>query len=1590
DLVENSIQVYLEATGNGGLTIVDATVDDVTGQFKLGATANFETAYLTDFVAAHPDGTYLYAGRTDLGKYGEYLRDTTDGSLSTPCTDTNGSGGIFNKMLVSPDGMYLYVLGEDELKAYRTHTEVPMTPSPTEAPTPNPVPPTSSPTVGPTPSPTPFPTPTPNLDSAILSDTQAAFSLAFSSTCYCVEENGRTSSGDVAVCGFNTELQPFDQGCDVSRLLDESTLYTFGNQSTCEWSEDSLMAVVTYDEPLEESRLTGVNVTLAGGYILGGIPSKMDTLEFAEGTVVLQGRTAAPELLEAKFSDAGDSIFVIFSPEGSAANSLLDASDAALGSGPGSCGSLLNASSIPPLGEGATCEWIGERELSVVLGNNAYVVPDEETTETCASPISCITLLEGGIKTEAFAILSSVGSTQVLPPDNPPGVSAVLIAPQTVGLCGILELDGRASSGALSRPLSTWWNVSATSSMRTNVESSLAFFEGSLVAELNASALEAGIEHTFALTAENFLGDTDVATVKVARIAEDIPSVVVLGAASRVVTRSRSISLRMAATPPACAESQLLTYSWSEAGGSGHDELGTEAFQGLAQVDATTLTLPAFTLGYPGSSYLFAASATSQTSGTSSSATVEVTVEQGVVRASIQGGQFRQHTAGGDLVLDGSDSLDEDDIAELSLRYEWWCSQNCTSVQDDWTTYDDGSVVVIPSPSLESGTIYEFALTVSTGSADSSDVYGLLRSDTTSVRVQVVAYEAPEVFVLTKENSLKHDPTRKVVVYGSAGEQASSYDFLWTQTAGDLDVEEHDWSTLFATAQSGLNLVVRPNVLTGGSTYTFRLSATDVTSQATGFAELSVVMNAAPTGGYVGASPRAGRAAVDVFYLESLGWTDDVEDLPLTFSFSFINGQDQSAQQRGLSMFASESPEWKGSLPIGQSTSNYTMLIVGHVSDAYGATSTSISDATGMAVTVRVTKWTPSSGDSTLFEAYTATQEETRDTPGRATTTVRAYSSLLVQQVEEISQQPDAEFDLYLELLESMVEDVTSDFEALEFSATTAGAVLDTLALVSGGDIPHRTDSQVAALSSSAGVLDRAIGEGSWDSRAFSPVLELLDHVLGAFNASGGVIGREDLGETATEVLPGMMTSMMSLMESDLEDGEDAMVIANEYVHVLCLVTSTTDAMSFDAGSSHVLIPAGVTDHTSQRRERRRLSTSFSKQANSMLNGSFARRRLDSSDTAATSTVAIANFQFNARGPPSNEVDAGITSITITTSSDTEDDFALRAPVRMTMTGSMSATLPKLPSCVYYNDDAGAWDTGGLATGASVMSVDEVTGETARGDANVTVTCVSFHLSDFTIATDEVGAAFRPIEPTAGLAVVLRARDISKMGMILLLMALLLLVVARIASRMADAKNKLDRQLAGKTDAYYISTGESLRYPTLLSVLVEAVPPDARYNHRQRRKARRRARKRGVQMLRRHLARRLRGWGRRVKIFLRLVLMWHPWFGIVSPTSSSLVLTREQLSVLIFAQIMVHMMVEALLVGNSSDYRIRVAHVVASLVISMPASIIIPQLFAAASAPPPSKTTNSVRKSIVPSTNESSIRAQGTARAKTHTALRYV
>ncbi len=95
-----------------------------------------------------------------------------------------------------------------------------------------------------------------------------------------------------------------------------------------------------------------------------------------------------------------------------------------------------------------------------------------------------------------------------------------------MGFCGEIILDSRASTGAASRTLSTEWRVSSTNTggnatvavaAVAAVESALAPFQGSLLATLNATALQIGVEFTFTIAARNFLGGVDETAVVVTR-----------------------------------------------------------------------------------------------------------------------------------------------------------------------------------------------------------------------------------------------------------------------------------------------------------------------------------------------------------------------------------------------------------------------------------------------------------------------------------------------------------------------------------------------------------------------------------------------------------------------------------------------------------------------------------------------------------------------------------------------------------------------------------------------------------------------------------------------------------------------------------------------------------------------------------------------------------------------------------------------------------------------------------------------------------------------------------------------------------------
>jgi REJ domain len=83
-------------------------------------------------------------------------------------------------------------------------------------------------------------------------------------------------------------------------------------------------------------------------------------------------------------------------------------------------------------------------------------------------------------------------------------------------------------------------------------------------------------------------------------------------------------------------------------------------------------------------------------------------------------------------------------------------------------------------------------------------------------------------------------------------------------------------------------LSIGPGVFYGGTTYSFRLATHPIgVPRLTTYYEILLTANSPPTGGYVVSVPTAGAALQTKFLITSPGWTTDVANFPLSYSFSF-------------------------------------------------------------------------------------------------------------------------------------------------------------------------------------------------------------------------------------------------------------------------------------------------------------------------------------------------------------------------------------------------------------------------------------------------------------------------------------------------------------------------------------------------------------------------------------------------------------------------------------------------------------------------------------------------------------------------------
>ncbi|XP_022108597.1 uncharacterized protein LOC110988924 [Acanthaster planci] len=516
----------------------------------------------------------------------------------------------------------------------------------------------------------------------------------------------------------------------------------------------------------------------------------------------------APEFTEAYFASTGAAVLIRFS-------SGVNFDDF------NGCEDVFEDTS--KLGSYASCRWVGSRTMFIILGfgDNLLAVGDELVIKT------------DSIK--AFRETYSryvVGSRSVAGPANPVVPTVVLYGKQRITSCGRIKMSGRQTQGGAGRDMVYSWAVSSqgeTSALE-------AVLSGETGADLVAagSLMDAETIYTFSLTTQNFLGESDTATMNVSRSALAVPEVTITvkGVDPENVFISDSFDLTAEVTFYSdCVPPGDTVFFWAV----DNEDIPLN----LKTINRRTLHVDPNTL--PGDTTVTFTVAIYKSSDPSNNMTQSFSVQtrySDLIPIIFGGSELTVGRDSGMLTLDGSGSFDPDQVA-VNMEYEWLCSQ-VTDSTACWS-YKEGeagtqfpsaeaaalSVLSIPASAMQADKTYEFTLVVSK----------LTRSASISVRVTALNGNPPKVDISTmfdervlSEDSLSlkaniyHDQPLTSYVWEMVGTD-EGYAFLDLSDSNNLDSP----ASLFPFSNSNGSisfLTIKAGKLTAGSTYQVQLTAT--------------------------------------------------------------------------------------------------------------------------------------------------------------------------------------------------------------------------------------------------------------------------------------------------------------------------------------------------------------------------------------------------------------------------------------------------------------------------------------------------------------------------------------------------------------------------------------------------------------------------------------------------------------------------------------------------------------------------------------------------------------------------------------------
>ena len=604
-------------------------------------------------------------------------------------------------------------------------------------------------------------------------------------------------------------------------------------------------------------------------------------------------RLPAPVLSSAVFTDDGSAVALRFdSPTnrgGISANDIF------------SCDRVF-AFSCADL---SRCQWTDEKTVAasvpnflqcLVPGDSIRLTDSARVTAACPS-FSCTNQKDWPVASTAIAVAAVKPSTIPVP-------TVVLNVPAVVSSLSTLDFD---LTGSIPNCTRSWMNF--TMSIHTFPIVSTTSLLSLLLGNYNASplqlapplvipagVLQANVTYKFTVGLCNFLGACakDVKEFRV--IPTIVPILTIIGQNPIFITRSQTLSLASLVRFPATEfpfDASQIEFQWRvfrqsavDSGDWSEDMTVSSVSRdpsrfllGPSDLLADTKYQMVLTMVYA--------------KGQSVSSSVRVVVERGKVVAMVKGSDQRNIRVKEILILDGSESYDEDSTQAGGLLFTWTCAQlspvineNCSSLIDMAVFSRDQRSPLVELHAAETAvnSVLLITLLVTDGRKD--------RSSTAVVTVSILPAQYPTILLGSNVPDGKLIPSMSLKLSGQiVFPTAVAGNISWSVSSSLslVNVSRTPLTETFSVlsaprSQRTVFLSLSPNSLDSGRIYSFSLTC-QLTNGITVSSSLSVMVNAPPSGGSFSVSPSSGQEVLVPFTLLCNDWWDS--DLPIRYQFGY-------------------------------------------------------------------------------------------------------------------------------------------------------------------------------------------------------------------------------------------------------------------------------------------------------------------------------------------------------------------------------------------------------------------------------------------------------------------------------------------------------------------------------------------------------------------------------------------------------------------------------------------------------------------------------------------------------------------------------